>query len=184
MRNRKIASLHHPPQRARASQTLSSTPVDFGFVAFGLLETWLRRRAHRIKPATDVYLGVGFTAVMPGSGRVGSFRIPPVHGKIGISTSDHEPVDRIGGNESTDLTPEFLLRCHSLGPIYQRLVTHTRDGSLSPTRCQNREFSDLFPIHGTTQMGGVIHHPKLGNDFAEQLSMTKKVEPPNSQKPQ
>src|SRR5258706_9562208 len=79
-----------------------------------LFETWLRRRAHRIKPATDVYLGVRFTAVMPGSGRVGGFRIPPVHGKLGISTANHEPVVGIGGHESTDFTSEFLQRCHVL----------------------------------------------------------------------
>jgi hypothetical protein len=57
---------------------------------------------------------VSFAAVMPGSGRIGGFRIPAVHGEIGISTSNHEPVDGIGGNESTDFTPEFLQRCHAL----------------------------------------------------------------------
>jgi hypothetical protein len=51
---------------------------------------------------------MSFAAVMPGSGSVGSFRIPTVHGKIGISTSNHEPVDGIGGNQSTDFTSEFL----------------------------------------------------------------------------
>src|SRR6266851_1857614 len=44
-----------------------------------LRKTWLRRRAHRVKPSTDVYLGVSFSAVVPCSGRVGGFRIPPVH---------------------------------------------------------------------------------------------------------
>jgi hypothetical protein len=86
---------------------------------------WLRRRAHRFKPATDVYLGVSFAAVVTGSGRVGSFKIPPVHGEIGISASNYEPVGWIGGNESTDLAPEFLHRCHVLTPAYPWLVTLT-----------------------------------------------------------
>ena len=51
---------------------------------------------------------------MPSSGRVGGFKIPPVDGKIGISTSNYEPVDGAGGNESTDFTSEFLERCHGL----------------------------------------------------------------------
>jgi len=51
------------------------------------------------------YLGVSFTAVMPGSGRVGGFRIPPMHGKLGISTSNHEPVDGIRGHESNGEYP-------------------------------------------------------------------------------
>jgi len=59
---------------------------------------WLRRCAHRLKPATDVHLGVSFTAVMPSSGRVGGFRVPPVYGEVGISTSNHEPVGGTDGN--------------------------------------------------------------------------------------
>src|SRR6266581_5519569 len=78
---------------------------------------WFRRRAHRVEPATDVNLGMGFAAVMPGSRRVGGLRIPPVHGQIGISTSNDEPVDGIGGNESTDFTSEFLQRCHALSSV-------------------------------------------------------------------
>jgi hypothetical protein len=38
-----------------------------------LHETWLRRCAHRVKPATDVHLGVSLTAIMPGSRCVGCF---------------------------------------------------------------------------------------------------------------
>src|ERR1700733_12179258 len=37
---------------------------------------------------------------------------------------------------------------------------------------QNREFADLFPLHDATQVG-VIHHPNLGNDFADQLTVTE-----------
>jgi hypothetical protein len=51
---------------------------------------------------------------MPGSRRVGCFRGPPVDGEIGISTSNHEPVDGVGGNESPDFTSELLERCHGL----------------------------------------------------------------------
>src|SRR5579863_1063798 len=73
-----------------------------------LPETWLRRRAHRLEPATDVHLGMSFTAVMPGSGRIGGFRIPPAHSKLGISASNHEPVGGAGGHQSTDFTSKFL----------------------------------------------------------------------------
>jgi hypothetical protein len=77
-----------------------------------LLESWLGRRAHGVKPATDVHFGVSFTAVMPGSRRVRRFKIPAMHSQLGISTSNHEPVARITGHESTDFTSEFLQRCH------------------------------------------------------------------------
>ena len=81
---------------------------------FWLLETWLRRRAYGLKPAADVYLGMTLTAVMPCSRRVGGFRIPPVHGKLGIPAPNHEPVGGITGHDSTDFTSEFLQRCHTL----------------------------------------------------------------------
>ena len=83
-------------------------------VMSALFETRLRRRAHRVKPATDVYLGMSFAAVVSRSGPVGGVRIPSVHRKIGISTSNHKPVGGIRGNESTDFTPEFLKCCHAL----------------------------------------------------------------------
>jgi hypothetical protein len=38
-----------------------------------LLEARLWRRAHRVEPATDVYLGVSFTAIMPRTGGIGRF---------------------------------------------------------------------------------------------------------------
>ena len=68
---------------------------------------------------------MSFTAVIPGSGRVGGFRIPPVHGTIGISASNYEPVDGISGNEYTDFTPEFLHRCQVLSSTYPWLVKLT-----------------------------------------------------------
>jgi hypothetical protein len=52
---------------------------------------------------------MSFTAVMPGSGGIGGFRIPPVHGQLGISASNHEPVDGIVGHDSTDFTSEFVV---------------------------------------------------------------------------
>jgi hypothetical protein len=61
---------------------------------------------------------MGFTAVMPGSGRSGGLRIPSVHGKLGISTSNHEPMDGIAGHDSTDFTSEFLERCHAFVPYF------------------------------------------------------------------
>src|SRR5437879_1194629 len=83
---------------------------------------WLRRCAHPVKPATDVHLGVSFTAVMPSSRRVRGFRIPPVHSKLGISTSNHEPADGVSGHQSTDFTSKFLQRCHALRSAYQWFV--------------------------------------------------------------
>ena len=86
----------------------------------------LRRCAHGVKPAADVHLGVGFAAVMPGSGRCGSLRIPAVHGKLGISTLNHEPVDGVTCHDSTDFTSEFLKRCHGFVPyISGRLLYFT-----------------------------------------------------------
>jgi hypothetical protein len=38
-----------------------------------LLEARLWRRAHRVEPATDVYLGMSFTAIMPRTGGIGRF---------------------------------------------------------------------------------------------------------------
>jgi len=49
-----------------------------------------------------------------------------------------------------------------------------RDRGRSQIWCQYRQFADLFPLHGTTLVGGMIHHPNLGNVFADQLSMTEK----------
>jgi len=75
-------------------------------------KTWLRWRAHRFEPPADVHLGMSFAAIMPGTGRACAFRIPTVHGKSRVSTSNHEPVGGIRSHDSTDLTPEFLQRCH------------------------------------------------------------------------
>ena len=59
---------------------------------------------------------MSFTAVMPGSGRVCAFRVPTVHGKSRVSTSNHEPAGGIRSQQSTDLTPEFLQCCHGSVP--------------------------------------------------------------------
>jgi hypothetical protein len=71
-------------------------------------KVWLGRRADGIKPAADVHLGVSLAAIVPGSGLIGCFRVPSVDGKIGISTPNHKPVDRIRSNESAHFTSEFL----------------------------------------------------------------------------
>ena len=41
--------------------------------AGSLLEALLWRRAHRVEPATDVYLGMSFTAIMPRTAGIGRF---------------------------------------------------------------------------------------------------------------
>jgi hypothetical protein len=66
---------------------------------------------------------MSFTAEMPGSGRVCAFRVPTVHGKIGVSTSNHEPVGGIRSHQSTDLTPEFLQCRHGSVP-YISVASH------------------------------------------------------------
>src|ERR1700730_9676043 len=38
----------------------------------------------------------------------------------------------------------------------------------------NRQLANLFALHRTTKVGGLVLHPKLRNDFADQLSMTEK----------
>src|SRR5580704_8952813 len=58
--------------------------------------------------------------------------------------------------------------------LSQWLVTPTRDRGLGEIWCQNREFADLFPLPGTTQVGGMVHHPNLRNDFTDQPSMAEK----------
>jgi hypothetical protein len=82
------------------------------FAGEALLETWLRRGAHGVKPAADVHLGVGFVTGMLGSGCCGSFRLSSAHGKLGVSTSHYKPVDGITGRDSTNFTSEFPQRCH------------------------------------------------------------------------
>jgi len=119
---------------------------------------------------------MSFTTVMPGSGRVGSFRIPPVHGKLGISTSNHEPVHGITGHDSTDFTSEFLQCCHAL--TFRVSVVDRPHFAIEPCRRLGVGIvnsTTLFPLHGTTKVGGLILHPKLGHDFADQLSMTEKL---------
>jgi hypothetical protein len=74
---------------------------------------------------------------MPGSGRVGGFKIPPVNGKFGISTSNHEPVDGISGHESTDFAPEFLPCCH--------------DQVMFLVDIQFQVLCDSQPFHGVTK---------------------------------
>jgi len=103
---------------ARGQELAPPGPVvaEFRIAGQALLETWLRRRAHGVKPATDVHFGMSFTAVMSGSGRAGGFRIPPVHGKLGISTSNHEPVDGVSRHHTTNFTSKFLQRRHGSIP--------------------------------------------------------------------
>jgi len=39
------------------------------------------------------------------------------------------------------------------------------DRDWSQIWCQNSQFADLFPLHRTTHVAGMIHHPHLGNDI-------------------
>jgi hypothetical protein len=100
---------------------------------------------------------MSFTAAMPGSGRVGGFRIPTVHGKIGISTSDHEPMDGIGGNESTDFTSEFLQRCHALSSLCVLIPERKQRANASslPTLASN---FDSEPNQALKNLGIIIRY--------------------------
>jgi hypothetical protein len=75
-----------------------------------------------VKSGGGSFLPSAQATVMLCSGRVGSFGIPPVHGQFGISTSNHEPVDGVCGNESTDFTSKFLQRCHAPRSVCQYLA--------------------------------------------------------------
>jgi hypothetical protein len=56
---------------------------------------------------------MSFTAVMPGSLRVGDFGVPAVHGKFGLAASNDEPVNGVTGHEPTNFTSKFLYCCHA-----------------------------------------------------------------------
>jgi hypothetical protein len=111
---------------------------------------------------------------MPDFWRCGSLGIPSVHRKLGISTSNHAPVDGITGHDSTNFTSEFLQRSHGFVPYINGWSTLLRGRGRSRTWRQHRQLADLLPLHRTTKVGGMTHHPKLGNHFADQLSMTEK----------
>jgi len=71
-----------------------------------------RRPTRRLQPATDIYLGVRLSAVMPTTIGGRCFRAPLNHGQFSAATSNDEPVDRIGGHRATNLTSEFCNRRH------------------------------------------------------------------------
>ena len=68
--------------------------------------------ADRVEPAADEDLGVAFAAEMAGGGSARDLKIPLMHGELHVPTLDHEPVDRIGGYDSTDFTLELFQRGH------------------------------------------------------------------------
>ena len=38
---------------------------------------------------------------------------------------------------------------------------------------QDRQLADLLPLYRAPEVGGMVRHPKLGNDFSNQLSVTE-----------
>ena len=109
---------------------------------------------------------MSFAAVTPGTGRVCAFRIPPVHGKIGITSQWVGFV--VTSPQTSQLNSGSVVIAQFL--IYHWLVTPTRDRGLSEVWCQNRELTDLFPLRGTMQVGGMVHHPDLRNLLAKHAS--------------
>jgi len=55
---------------------------------------------------------MGLSAVMPCSIRIGRLGVPLDNSEVRISALNHEPVNRICGYYSADLTTEFAYRCH------------------------------------------------------------------------
>ena len=99
-----------------------------------LFERWFRRGTHRLKPATNVHLGMGFPAVMSSLRRIGGFRVPSVHGKLRLPTSNNEPVNRVTGHNSANLTSEFLYRCHASFPYRARWALARIIGNTLPAQ--------------------------------------------------
>jgi hypothetical protein len=65
-------------------------------------------------------------------------------------------------------------RSHGFVPYINGWSTLLRGRGRSRTWRQHRQLADLLPLHRSTKVGGMTHHPKLGNHFADQLSMTEK----------
>ena len=126
---------------------------------------------------------MSLAAVVPGSGRVSSLGIPAVHSKLGISAEDHKPVDGIAGDDSTDFTSEFLQSSHMVlsamlpDALSSRwlllLVALLHAGGRPQIRRKHGQLAYLFPLYPAAKMR-VVHHPHLGNDFADQLAVTEK----------
>ena len=97
-------------------------------VSFGLFKIWFGRGTNGIKPAADVDLRVGFSAVMTSSCRFGDLGTPAVNRKIGISAVNHKPVQWIGGHDTADFATEFLQCRHEFVPCRSRvrLASHCK----------------------------------------------------------
>src|ERR1700739_4271608 len=64
--------------------------------------------AHRVDPPANKHLGMGFAAEVPRCRAAGHFQIPFVHRQLQVSALDHEPMDRIRGNDPADFALEFF----------------------------------------------------------------------------
>jgi hypothetical protein len=82
----------------------------------GKVEIGFGRRADRIEPPADVYLGVGFTAEMPGADCVGGLGIPAMNRELRVATLYDEPVDGTSVHNSADFTSAFAHHCHHSYP--------------------------------------------------------------------
>jgi hypothetical protein len=72
----------------------------------------LGRRADGFKPTTDIHLGMGFTAVMPGSRSIGRRGLPSVQRHPGIVTVNYKPVQGGRAHDSAHFTSVLLQGCH------------------------------------------------------------------------
>jgi hypothetical protein len=75
-------------------------------------ETLRNRHAHRLKPPADVNLSVSFSAKMPGIWGTGCFEVPLDHDQLVVTALNHQPTNRITGDNATDFALELLEGSH------------------------------------------------------------------------
>src|SRR5271166_4092907 len=118
---------------------------------------------------------MSFTAVMSGSG---ALAVSEFHRCTVSSESPHRITNQRTGFVVTSPQTSHLNSCSfvMLGSGYQVPYQEQlllRDRGWAPIGRQHRQFADLFPLDGTTQVGRMVHHPKFRNDFADQLPVTE-----------
>ena len=96
-----------------------------------------RRGTHRVEPATDVHLGVAFSAEVACFSRTGSLSVPSKNRELRISALNHKPVNGIAGHRPADLTSEFLQRCHKFLTVDQRAARHSDSSSSTLSKGEN-----------------------------------------------
>jgi hypothetical protein len=89
-----------------------------------------RRRAYRIKPAADVDLSVRLSAEVASADRIRGFQVPAENRQLRVATLNDEPVQRIIGHRSADLTSELLNLGHRFPCAKKGYSIGVHDGSV------------------------------------------------------